>query len=200
MSWKGIPKSRCHSTDGSTRWTRKIPWVSRGNVWILLHARRTAEAESFVERLEACSPTSPYLSIARAELWGAQGEPDEAFAAITPEAVSLASHNELWSRELTHCYALAGRVDEAIHWFENTVRIGTINYPFLSRHDWMLDSLRGDERFDKLLEQVRTESRVCRPRRRLRTPRRELVDMARTVQPGQPVKPRVARVSTVRRY
>ena len=127
------------------------------NAWVLLFARRFAEAEPFVERLEAGFPTNPYLSIARAQLWGAQGQRDRALAAITPDVLGLAAHNEMWSRELTHCYALAGRVDEAIHWFENTVRIGTINYPFWSRHDWMLDNLRGDERFQQILEQVRAE-------------------------------------------
>ncbi len=127
------------------------------NVWVLLFNRRLADAASALELVEAVAPDSPYASLARSQVLGARGQRDEAFAAISPELLDLAANNELWSRELTHCYALAGRVDEAIHWFENTVRIGSINYPFWSRHDWMLDNIRGDERFQRILEQVRVE-------------------------------------------
>ena len=127
------------------------------NAWVLPHAGRITEVEPFVERLGATSATNPYLSIARAQLWGAQGERDKALAAISPEVVGLAANNEQLSRELTHCYALAGAVEGAIHWLENTVRIGTINYPFWSRYDWMLDSLRDDVRFQRILARVREE-------------------------------------------
>jgi hypothetical protein len=41
-------------------------------------------------------------------------------------------------------------------WLENAVNMGFINYPELSRNPH-LDGLRGDERFEKLLDRVKIE-------------------------------------------
>lgn len=125
-----------------------------GSGWVLLFNRRITEAAVAMERVEASVPGSPYASLARAHVLGARGKRDEAFDAISEELHALAATNEMFSRELTHCYALTGHVDEAIRWFENTVRIGSINYPFWAHHDWMLDTLRRDERFQRILQRV----------------------------------------------
>lgn len=135
----------------------KHPMGLWSTVWVLLLSRRIADAAKALERVEATAPDGPYVSLARAQVLGASGQPDQALAAISKELLALARHNEMWSRELTHCYALAGDVDEAVRWFQNTVRIGSINYPFWARYDWMLDHIRGDERFQKILEEVRVE-------------------------------------------
>jgi len=64
---------------------------------------------------------------------------------------------------VTHCLALAGEVDEAIHWLENTIRIGNVNHPFWSRHDWLLQNLHGHPRFEELMRQVQREWLALNP-------------------------------------
>jgi len=53
-------------------------------------------------------------------------------------------------------FALLRRPQDAFHWLEHAVEAGFINYPFLTR-DRLLDSLRGEERFERLMERVKRE-------------------------------------------
>ena len=47
--------------------------------------------------------------------------------------------------------------DRALHWLEHWVDRGTINYPWLTSGDPWLRSLRGELRFQRLLNRVRAE-------------------------------------------
>ena len=54
-------------------------------------------------------------------------------------------------------YALAGDENNALSWLEKAVSRGYLNYPFLSRQDPFFSRLRGDPRFEKLLQRVKRE-------------------------------------------
>jgi cephalosporin-C deacetylase-like acetyl esterase len=66
-----------------------------------------------------------------------------------------------WDQEVPHSIALAyssiGDVPAALAAFETTIDQGMINYPYFSRHDPFLAALRGNERFEELLERSRRE-------------------------------------------
>jgi hypothetical protein len=47
-----------------------------------------------------------------------------------------------------------------LKWLENAIDRGFINYPFIREHDHFLENVRGEERFDKLLEKVEREWRT----------------------------------------
>jgi hypothetical protein len=77
--------------------------------------------------------------------------------AVTPELESAARWDEQYSWWMAACYALIGRAEEALEWLDNAVERGWICYPFLSEHDPLLENIRGEERFKRLMERVRSE-------------------------------------------
>ena len=67
----------------------------------------------------------------------------------------------LWDAEvpwfLAIAHAAVGAKNKALLWLDRAIERGMINYPFLSEHDWYLDSLRGDARFSQAMERAKRE-------------------------------------------
>jgi len=53
------------------------------------------------------------------------------------------------------CLALAGECERALDWLERWVDRGSFNYPLLAQGDPLLESVRGEPRFRRLLDRVR---------------------------------------------
>jgi hypothetical protein len=60
----------------------------------------------------------------------------------------------VWAAEW---FALVGETDRAFVWLQHWVDRGSINYPMLAHGDPLLEPLRGDPRFRRLLDRVRPE-------------------------------------------
>jgi len=58
---------------------------------------------------------------------------------------------------ISESYALHGLKDEAMDWLENAVNLGFLNYPLLSEYDPLLENIRGEARFKKLMERAKYE-------------------------------------------
>ena len=85
------------------------------------------------------------------------GDTKRALQCATPELLSAAQGVEFYSRFLTDSYALVNQKEEAIHWMENDVNLGFINYPYLSELNPLLAEIRGEVRFEQLMERVKHE-------------------------------------------
>ena len=58
---------------------------------------------------------------------------------------------------LASAHAAVGAKDEALLWLDRAIERGMINYPFLSEHDWHLNSIRGEARFHQAMERAKRE-------------------------------------------
>jgi predicted Zn-dependent protease len=84
------------------------------------------------------------------------GAASDAMRRLTPELLSWARRDHFWSLMVSQVYALAGNPVDALAWLEHAADAGFINCPFLTR-DRLLDSVRGTERFERLMERVKRE-------------------------------------------
>ena len=151
------PYSRLYHLDPSS------PFAAWTYSWALAWNGRLEEQAAVVLRLASESPQTPFASLGLLLRHAMLNETEHALRAVTPEAKAAARGTEMFSRELAHGYAMAGAVDEALDWLENANRLGLTNYPFLAKHDRMLDKVRSHPRFEKLLEQIKHQWETWRP-------------------------------------
>jgi serine/threonine protein kinase len=136
------------------------PFSMMNWVWILGLNDRIDEAEPVVRRLRERYPETPFTSIGVSLFHGLRGEREAALDAVTPALRDAARHTEMFSRFLAQCHALAADTDGALDWLESAVELGLAHHPFLARIDPLLENVRGEPRFEALLERVETAWRA----------------------------------------
>ena len=103
------------------------------------------------------SSTIPRAEICLLYKHALKGEKEEAFSVLSAEQEDMLKSDEAFSYQLAEGYSLINEKIKAIDWLENAVDRGFINYPFLNEYDPLLENLRGEERFKKLMERVKHE-------------------------------------------
>jgi hypothetical protein len=74
----------------------------------------------------------------------------------TREALEI--DNE-FSWQVAAAFASVGDVDEALYWLSRAIEMGFINHRFFAEVDPFLANLRGNPRFEELMEQAREKQR-----------------------------------------
>jgi non-specific serine/threonine protein kinase len=142
-----------------------LPWINVFRLLMLAKLGRTADAcrlaeEMIVENREDLVGLQAVTMIKHALL----GEREPLVASIAGELeTSICSDPEggLWP---IGCFALVNERDRALQWLEHWVDRGSFNYPMLAHGDPWLQSLRGEPRFQHLLDRIRPQWEQFVPR------------------------------------
>jgi serine/threonine protein kinase/tetratricopeptide (TPR) repeat protein len=114
-----------------------------------------AAAITFIDALAQQAPGWVYTQHALFLKHALKGEKELALQYATAALDVEAKHDLHFALHVAHCYALVGENGKAMNFLEHSVKMGMLNYSFLSKHDPLLENLRGDERFKKLMEKVK---------------------------------------------
>ena len=82
---------------------------------------------------------------------------DKIISLLTPDFIQATRRDSQLSSHMAAFYSYLDEKDKSLEWLENAVDHGFINYPFFNEYDKLLNNIRGEERFKKLMERVKYE-------------------------------------------
>jgi TolB-like protein len=127
------------------------------SAWALAWVGRTDEAIAQADRSAKAAPNLVHTKLTLMLKHGLEGDVAGARAELTPEFYEWCHRECTWSYFVAASFALANAKNDALEWLEHAVDLGWINYPLLAEKDPFLANIRGEERFQKLMERVKRE-------------------------------------------
>lgn len=113
------------------------------------------QAGSVFDALGRDMPDNPFASLGLFWRHALRGQRDEALAALKEDVKAVFRSDPQYSHYVADGYALLAETSEALDWTERAVELGLVNYPLLATHDPFLAALRGEPRFETLLQHIR---------------------------------------------
>ena len=127
---------------------------------VLIYNKRFDEAFALIDGLVRDEPEHFLARLGLFWKYALQGKKPEALREVTDELKAVAARDITYSWFVAIGYAILREKGQALDWLEIAVNLGLINYPLLSALDPFLETLRGEERFRKLMERVEREWRA----------------------------------------
>jgi hypothetical protein len=85
----------------------------------------------------------------------AKGDRDGFSRWLTPALIYTVARDPQYSSLMADFYALLGDPEKALDWLENAASRGFINYPYLLNGDPYLQTIRGQSRFERLMDKIK---------------------------------------------
>jgi len=123
----------------------------------LTYNHRFKESLAIMDRLEATSPDNVVTKFALLTKYGMLKDSEKAFRILTPDFQKTCRRDYQWSYSVAEGLSALGAKKEALDWLENAISRGFLDYQSMER-DFLLDNIRSDERFKKLMERAKHES------------------------------------------
>ena len=111
-------------------------------------------SDEAVQAFEVLAKDMPDNFFARLGLFykhALQGEKEPALHASTEDLKTAASADPYYCWNMAQGYALVNERTEALDWLERALSAGFINYPLLAQMDPFLGNVRGEPRFEQLM-------------------------------------------------
>jgi non-specific serine/threonine protein kinase len=141
----------------AVRMEQKNPLCRFGYVWALISAQKSKEAFKVIDQMAEDMPQEIFTELGLFYKYALQKDKSKPMQPVSDKLKSYAARDEMISIFLAECYALINEKEEAITMIEHGVRWGFINYPYLNEYDPLLENIRGEPRFKKLMERVKHE-------------------------------------------
>lgn len=122
---------------------------------LAIRAGHVERACQLMDEIIEEAPGTTFAQQAQVLRCALSNDPVGANEALTPQLAAAARWDEHSSWWIASALAMAGQLDEAVHWLQNAVRLGYVDHPFLSRIDPCLDNLRGHPPFARLMDRVK---------------------------------------------
>jgi tetratricopeptide (TPR) repeat protein len=142
------------------RWHEADPEspMARGSYALTLtYNNRFKEALSIIDRLAETSSNNVVTKFMLLLKYGMLKDREKAFQILTPDFQKTCRRDFQWSYNVAVDLSLLGAKEEALDWLENAISLGFLDYESMER-DFLLDNIRGEERFKKLMERAKYES------------------------------------------
>jgi serine/threonine-protein kinase len=120
----------------------------------LFNQGRVDEARALLEDVLRQHPHLEGVQPVLAWCLSARGEHERARALVTDRVREIAAADHDIAFWLASFYGMEGMADEAVEWVRRAVKLGNENYPLFA-DSRKLDSLRGDPRFQELLDELK---------------------------------------------
>jgi len=130
-------------------------WIAKA----LAYNNELKESRKLLYSVSLEAPGSHWAQMALFLLYAIQGEKSKALEIVTEDFVTTMKDDAWFAIWTAEAYALMGFKEESVEWIEKGVHctLPFINYPFLSESDPLLENIRGEQKFKKLMEHVKYE-------------------------------------------
>ena len=130
-------------------------WIAKA----LAYNNELKESRKLLYSVSLEAPGSHWAQMALFLLYAIQGEKSKALEIVTEDFVATMKDDAWFAIWTAESYALMGFKEESVEWIEKGVHctLPFINYPFLSESDPLLENIRGEQKFKKLMEHVKYE-------------------------------------------
>ena len=135
----------------------RVPIFDFTHAVALAWAQRFDDARAFILESAQAQWDEAFGQLIRLLALALDRQQDRIDELLKGELASTARRDPLWSYFVASFCALAEMETTAFEWLAVAVDRGFVNYPLLATHDPFLARLRGEARFDALMERVRDE-------------------------------------------
>jgi TolB-like protein/lipoprotein NlpI len=122
---------------------------------ILFYCGRNEEADEFISRTVEEPPKDSWTHLSVLLKYVIKGQKDRLHSLMDPQFAGIHRLDPQNSYLIGALYSYLGKKKKSLEWLENAVSRGFNNYPFMNRHDFLLNGIRDEERFKKLLKKVK---------------------------------------------
>jgi serine/threonine protein kinase len=134
-----------------------LRWISIMRMNLLARLGRIEDACTVAEETVAENAKDAFGRLATAFKLALLGKREAFLALVTGEFEADSWHDPDCPEWFAGWFALVNEPDRALDWLEHWVDRGSINYPMLAHGDPLLEPLRGEPRFQHLLDRIRPE-------------------------------------------